>query len=283
MGWKCGLHADWTELTHCVDNVMDETERKSVKRRYFYVTLLRDPVARFVSEWRHVQRGATWKTSRHWCGGGTPSPQELPACYSGADWKRVTIDAFLDCPHNLAVNRQTRMLADLTLVGCYNGSVMSPQERDVLILASAKENLRKTAFFGVCENQTVSQYLFETTFGLFFKKPFIQLNQTRSSLVLSGLSGASLQRIRQLNHLDVQLYEYAVQLMTERFDQMRDSDPLFHQHYDRLSARFWEPDEADERLIKNIGKEQMVVANDVMDGHPVPSDDQRKNPQKSSQ
>lgn len=32
-GWKCGLHADWTELTNCVDSAMDQTERESSKRR----------------------------------------------------------------------------------------------------------------------------------------------------------------------------------------------------------------------------------------------------------
>lgn len=33
-GWKCGLHADWTELTNCVDSAMDQTERESSKRRF---------------------------------------------------------------------------------------------------------------------------------------------------------------------------------------------------------------------------------------------------------
>lgn len=33
-GWKCGLHADWTELTNCVDSAMDQTEKESSKRRY---------------------------------------------------------------------------------------------------------------------------------------------------------------------------------------------------------------------------------------------------------
>lgn len=71
MGWKCGLHADWTELNNCVDEAMDETEGiassvggGSIQRRYFYITILRNPVLRFLSEWRHVQRGATWKSSK---------------------------------------------------------------------------------------------------------------------------------------------------------------------------------------------------------------------------
>lgn len=32
-GWKCGLHADWTELTSCVDDMMDRIEDHDVKRR----------------------------------------------------------------------------------------------------------------------------------------------------------------------------------------------------------------------------------------------------------
>lgn len=32
-GWKCGLHADWTELTSCVDSEFDKNEGGSVKRR----------------------------------------------------------------------------------------------------------------------------------------------------------------------------------------------------------------------------------------------------------
>lgn len=82
-GWKCGLHADWTELTGCVDSELDKNEGETAKRRYFYITLLREPIARYLSEFRHVQRGATWKNSRHWCLGRTATPEELPPCYNG--------------------------------------------------------------------------------------------------------------------------------------------------------------------------------------------------------
>lgn len=82
-GWKCGLHADWTELTSCVDPELDKNEGETAKRRYFYITLLREPIARYLSEFRHVQRGATWKNSRHWCLGRQATTEELPPCYSG--------------------------------------------------------------------------------------------------------------------------------------------------------------------------------------------------------
>ena len=33
-GWRCGLHADWTELNPCVDGVLNEKEEQSRQRRY---------------------------------------------------------------------------------------------------------------------------------------------------------------------------------------------------------------------------------------------------------
>jgi hypothetical protein len=82
-GWKCGLHADWTELTGCVDQELDKNEGETAKRRYFYITLLRSPIPRYLSEYRHVQRGATWKNARHFCLGRSATSEELPPCYTG--------------------------------------------------------------------------------------------------------------------------------------------------------------------------------------------------------
>uniref|UniRef100_A0A3B3WC17 Heparan-sulfate 6-O-sulfotransferase n=1 Tax=Poecilia mexicana TaxID=48701 RepID=A0A3B3WC17_9TELE len=133
-GWSCGLHADWTELTNCVPVVMDKKESLSVFsyntwrslwqlsvmvthsqpsncvcfgcRNFYYITMLRDPVSRYLSEWKHVQRGATWKTALHMCDGRSPTQDELPTCYSGDDWSGVTLKEFMNCQSNLANNRQ---------------------------------------------------------------------------------------------------------------------------------------------------------------------------------
>uniref|UniRef100_A0A3Q3VWU1 Heparan-sulfate 6-O-sulfotransferase n=1 Tax=Mola mola TaxID=94237 RepID=A0A3Q3VWU1_MOLML len=130
-GWSCGLHADWTELTRCVPLRMDSREvlenlprlvRVELQnigsnlphysfvfflssRNYYYITILRDPVSRYLSEWRHVQRGATWKASLHVCDGRSPTLTELPSCYSGDDWSGCSLPEFMDCPYNLANNR----------------------------------------------------------------------------------------------------------------------------------------------------------------------------------
>uniref|UniRef100_A0A3Q3JBT6 Heparan-sulfate 6-O-sulfotransferase n=1 Tax=Monopterus albus TaxID=43700 RepID=A0A3Q3JBT6_MONAL len=217
-GWSCGLHADWTELTRCVPwciaNLMSSFSPVP-SRNYYYITILRDPVSRYLSEWRHVQRGATWKASLHVCDGRSPTLSELPSCYSGDDWSGCSLQEFMDCPYNLANNRQTRMLADLSLVGCYNVSAMSEEERWAVLLESAKRNLRGMAFFGLTEYQRKTQYLFECTFNLEFIAPFTQLNGTRASSV--DVPPETQHRICELNRWDVELYEYARDLFLQRF------------------------------------------------------------------
>lgn len=138
-----------------MDQELDKNEGESAKRRYFYITLLREPLARYMSEYRHVKRGATWKGSRHWCLGRQASAAELPPCYSGKDWLDVNLDEFAACESNLAANRQTRMLSDLALVGCYNKTAMPAHERERVMLASAKRNLAAMAYFGLTEYQKV--------------------------------------------------------------------------------------------------------------------------------
>ncbi|KAG7501919.1 heparan-sulfate 6-O-sulfotransferase 3-B-like [Solea senegalensis] len=219
-GWSCGLHADWTELTSCVPVVMNKRDKKSkIKRNFYYITMLRDPVSRYLSEWKHVQRGATWKTALHMCDGRPPTQDELPACYNGEDWTGVPLADFMNCPSNLANNRQVRMLADLSLVGCYNMSSMSELDRGHMLLASAKANLRNMAFYGLTEFQRKTQYLFERTFGLRFIRAFTQINSTRAASV--GISEKVRWRIEGLNALDMELYEYAKELFLRRYQYSR--------------------------------------------------------------
>ncbi|XP_042190677.1 heparan-sulfate 6-O-sulfotransferase 3-B [Callorhinchus milii] len=221
-GWSCGLHADWTELINCVPAVMDKKEVQKSHRNFYYITMLRDPVSRYLSEWRHVQRGATWKASLHMCDGRTPTQDELPTCYIGDDWSGCTLQEFMNCPYNLANNRQVRMLADLSLVGCYNLSIMTENRRNEILLHSAKNNLKDMAFFGLTEFQRKTQYLFERTFHLKFISPFTQFNSTRAASV--ELNEQTRKRIEQLNFLDVQLYDYAKDLFLQRFQYMRQKE-----------------------------------------------------------
>ena len=126
----------------------------------------------------------------------------------------------MECPLSLAVNRQTRMLADLKLVNCYDTTKMSHEARDLIMLNSAKANLEKMAFFGLTEKQLESQALFENTFGLKFKKPFVQKNNTVSSKEKYQLDQDTIDRITEMNHLDMELYQFAKTLLEKRIQDL---------------------------------------------------------------
>lgn len=64
------------------------------------------------------------------------------------------------------INNFWVLATDLSLVGCYNKTMMKPEDRGKIMLLSAKNNLKKMAFFGLTEHQEISQYLFEETFNL---------------------------------------------------------------------------------------------------------------------
>ncbi|XP_061454194.1 heparan-sulfate 6-O-sulfotransferase 2 [Rhineura floridana] len=238
-GWSCGLHADWTELTNCVPAVVDGKKDAQLRptRNFYYITILRDPVSRYLSEWRHVQRGATWKASLHVCDGRSPTSEELPSCYSGDDWSGCSLQEFMDCPYNLANNRQVRMLADLSLVGCYNLSVMPEEQRNQVLLDSAKENLKRMAFFGLTEFQRKTQYLFEKTFNMVFISPFTQYNSTRASSV--DIDKETQKHIEALNFLDMELYDYAKDLFLQRYQYMRQKEHQEARRKRQEQRRLW--------------------------------------------
>ncbi|CAI2357084.1 unnamed protein product [Caenorhabditis sp. 36 PRJEB53466] len=189
-GWVCGLHADYTELVvnSCVQRVLDKQAGHKKKRNYFYTTFLRNPTDRFISEFRHVQRGATWISSKHVCNGKPASVNDLPTCFDPRiGWEGVSLEEFISCPYNLAFNRQTRML--------------------------------KMAFFGIKERMEDSQFYFENTFDLKFTRKMSVWGKSKSNDTI--LTEAQLAYIQNVNKLDWELYEYALKLFDERVDQLR--------------------------------------------------------------
>ena len=126
------------------------------------------------------------------------------------------------------------MLSDLRQVNCYNTTGMSPSQRNKILLASAKTNLERLAFFGITTEQAKSQYLFENTFNLTFKVQFEAQSQ-HSKSDISDLNNETLNRIRHINSLDIELFEYAQKLMRERFEKVKSDDVNFDKNYHSLS------------------------------------------------
>lgn len=197
--------------------------------RYFYFTVLREPVSRFISEYRHVKRGATWSKSLHLCNGRLPTLKELPPCYETETWTGVSLDEFLSCDSNLARNRQTRMLADLRMVGCYDKKLLPENARDEVMLDSAKHNLKNMAFFALAEEQELSQFLFQQTFKLDFTVTFTQAEYSKSAnTVITAQQNFTIQ---EQNKLDIELYKYGKSLFHERVEKIIELFPLKYEEF----------------------------------------------------
>ena len=223
MGWVCGLHASYTEYRSCLPKLKNPKFSLEGSRSLHFAVLLRHPVLRYLSEYLHVQRNATW-TSPHLCGGKPVSTSDMPPCYRGyyqrKPWPNLTLSAFVSCESNWGNNRQTMMLADLEAVHCYDRSAMSEGERERRLLESAKSNLRSFSFFGLTEYMPESCRLFEETFGVSFAVSPQQRNvsELHSAPMLSDLwtHGDLYEAILRANHLDVQLYDFALELFSQR-------------------------------------------------------------------
>lgn len=227
IGWHCGLHPFYSEYRSCVAS--EAKKKKFIRKfdptsKFHYTTMIRHPVLRYVSEYLHVHRGATF-SYRHTCNEREVTDSEMPPCYPGfydkSPWPNVTLPKFLSCSSNWGNNRQTLSIADLETVRCFDTSKLSQEERERRLLQSAKDNLKNNfAFFGVTEYEVESGLLFEKIFGMRFRNKTVQkpLSELHSAPMLYSLwnSNTTYQRISRANHLDMELYDYALELFASR-------------------------------------------------------------------
>ena len=134
----------------------------------------------------------------------------------------ITFELFMNCDGNLANNRQTRMLADHRGLPCdkVNSSTFETMQRRML--ESAKRNLAQLHFFALTEHQKETQILFENTFGVKFKEPGLTPRNTSASNLISKIKEDQLERVKKLNSLDIELYEFGKKIF---FSRLKGIDP----------------------------------------------------------
>ena len=238
-GWMCGVHALYVDFIRCLRNVnlVNKFNRVAKVKKYYplvspnrtfhYITLLRHPVLRYLSEYLQTTRGACWPMHDRVCDGKVvASKQRLPFC---ADCKRKrvfkvhvqeSLREYLSCDVIWRNNRLTLALADSELVTCWNTTQCTSGKRDKVLLESAKQNLLKFAFFGILEFQEESGWLFERTFGMEFgiRPPYFPFNSSVANLLLQELSvhPSLYRRVIANNKLDLELYWFALEEFEKR-------------------------------------------------------------------
>ena len=150
----CDIHAGYSELERCVR----QSDYKNSEMHF--ITILRDPIRRYLSEYEHVKRGATWSLANREC---LCMKIFTSKCYNKTNRQDVDVDWYLNCDYNLGNNRMVRMLPDYTDIGCnrlhcFNDlnscDFKTKQENDRILLESAKDTLaNKINFFAIAEYQ----------------------------------------------------------------------------------------------------------------------------------
>jgi hypothetical protein len=61
-GWQCGLHPGLSDLRECINKkAYKNADLEASDQDFHYISLLREPRSRFLSEWMHVQKhNSTW-------------------------------------------------------------------------------------------------------------------------------------------------------------------------------------------------------------------------------
>jgi hypothetical protein len=158
----------------------------------YLITFLRDPVDRFISHYYYYRNDVN--TNAH--------EEDLLAA------KNMDFDAFVDyhATHEIwhVFNRQTFQLAGFVET---NGVVSDRQ-----LLQQAKRNLERFNFVGIYERFLESVYFLSCECGWPPVDELPKLNVTTNRVRMDTLDQALLERLRELNALDIQLYEHAIAL-----------------------------------------------------------------------
>ena len=213
--WPCGVHPDYSVLTKCLPELMQDSYGEDFSPKVLYLTMLRDPVHRYLSEFRHVQRGAAWANAKMKC-------KDAKKCYDGGDWIGVSLQDFMKCKWNPAINRQTRMLADLRSMTCKTFYGMNEEERDEFLYESAEKVLQNMIYFALTEKPAESQFIFEKTFNVTFGRDWKLLKTGYTKEYMKNVSSEDIQKIKEMNYLDVRLYSFAVDLFARKLNYLEE-------------------------------------------------------------
>lgn len=186
-----------------------------VGRPLVSMTMLRDPVERYLSNFLHLKYKPPFQAR-------PIVARELPLV------RELSLQEFmarddLFIPRDIA-NMQTRMLgapldpASLSpsraepYFGMLDRARMSPQ--------AALANLRGMACFGLTERFQDSLFMYAFTFG--WKPLYVseKLNPREPAAEQEPITATSRERMRALNAMDIELYDSAVQLFDERMRAM---------------------------------------------------------------
>jgi heparan sulfate 6-O-sulfotransferase HS6ST1 len=182
-------------------------------KNIYLITLIRNPLSRYVSEWNHFVRKSSNNRQNY-------TLFEANSCNKGKSIKNCSqdtdIEMFQSCFPD-SVNRISNILADYDLND--TNCTLFQVENERKLLDSAKNVLKGMTFFGLTEYEEKSQKLFEKTFKTSFKidfKPSKLEKKSSAEIIIKKMNESLKEKLIKLNGLDFELYEYAKELFFSR-------------------------------------------------------------------
>ena len=210
--WKDVPHADWLEIYRAF------LRARIPGNRVMMMTMLRDPLARVLSEYKWVSNGVPNN-----CGSGAGVEERFAWDY------RLPCDAtfrsFLDDERaaSRAHNRQTTMLAGLA-----DFEVSDLYDDEDAMLQVAKRHLLEMPWFGIHERMEESLWLLQHSSEAMGMELNITLSDFRrgTGSSVSMLSEADRKEVLDANDLDAKLYAFAADLFEKRLRAAREGKML---------------------------------------------------------
>ena len=189
-------------------------ERRGEGETYYHAASLCHPVQRYLNEYQDVRQGV----KSHWRKCSNRRVVEKYPCGTPN-----SLDSFMQCPNNPAVNRMSRLLS-------YGSCTFTRVPEDVTIkryiLDSAMLTLENMTFVGVDEFARSSE-------GLLFYSLNLEGPDQHEFIKNEGLTNKfnitqkQLKEIVRLNELDMKLYYHALRVMSSRAEYVGVEDGLF--------------------------------------------------------
>mmetsp|Transcript_12400 Transcript_12400/g.37841 ORF Transcript_12400/g.37841 Transcript_12400/m.37841 type:complete len:376 (+) Transcript_12400:111-1238(+) len=164
--------------------------------RYAYVSMIRDPGKRLASAKAH---------DCHRYAGPVPTPL-------AKECAEYSVEEFADL--HFIQNCQTKMLSGYSCAGNV--------QADALNTETAKANLWRLDFFGITDFWNLSVRLFHCQFGGDLRES--ELLNSRPGAYNESVSQQTLDYVRNVEKLDMEIYRYAVDLFMKRVDCLKCSE-----------------------------------------------------------
>jgi uncharacterized protein (DUF2344 family) len=211
------IHSSYNKLIKILNDESILLDLTSRGNKIFYFTRIRNPIDRYISEWQFYVQDQRWElviNSDLYC------KESVKYCFQSENKKiNITLEKMLTC--DLSKNRQTMMLAlyDFDKNKCHLQNLT-----DSNLLERAKSGLDSLFTFGLTEYQKESSELLFKTMSctsdinktIYKFDEEVTQDETVAEKTRKSIQAHLIEKIKEINKLDVQLYDYAKEIFFKR-------------------------------------------------------------------